>query len=355
MIIDAISRQIALPLGLAWMCGALYGQNEPGKASVESETFSQLQQVIKGEVAQTRLLAYQKAALSIATVERSTDQGTEVGCGFFIDDEGTFVTVLSTAGETLQMKVKYGGDEFLPKLLTMDPYTRLAVMKLDGIKPPGIELVSSRTLDVGDYVIAVAEGQEEGSRCTIGRIAGREKSFDNVPLAATLLRLNLSAKPGSFGAPLVSMDGRVAGVILLSVTGEDGVCYALPSELVDKVRLDYERHGKVQACWMGIGLAQGTTTPAIVSLSEDSPAKEAGLRRGDVIRRIGRRPIREYQDVVDACYYLTAEEPVSITVMRGLEDLKVEVIPAIATGQESPKLPAVEVIAPEEQEAPEVE
>jgi len=341
---NALTRQLAVPLSLVWACSGLSAQEE----RKESDTFAQLQRAIQGEVAQTRLEAYQRAALSVATVERTTKEGTEIGCGFFVDDEGTFVTVLSTAGETLQMTVKYGGNDFLPKLLTMDPYTRLAVLKLDGIKPPGLDLVSSRLLDVGDYAIAVAETEEEGNRCTIGRLAGREKNFDGVPLAATLLRLNLKAKPGSFGSPLVSVNGQVVGVILLSVNGEDGVCYALPSELIEKVRRDYEKHGKVQACWMGIGLAQGTTTPAIVSLSDDSPAKAAGLLSGDVIRQIGRRTIREYQDVVDACYYLTAEESVTITVMRGLEDLKFDVTPALATGYEAGKLPAVEVIVPEE-------
>jgi S1-C subfamily serine protease len=188
---------------------------------------------------------------------------------------------------------------------------------------------------VGDFLIAVAETTEEGNRCTIGRLAGREKNFDGVPLAATLLRLNLKAKPGCFGAPLVNAEGKVAGVVLLGVTAEEGVCYALPSELIEKVRRDYAKHGKVQPCWLGIGLAQGTTTPSIVSLSDDSPAKHAGLRPGDVIRSIGIRPIEEYQDVVDACYYLTAGESVPFKVMRGLGDLTVQVIPSLRSEREA--------------------
>lgn len=316
-------------------CAALASGDAQDAQPVVADPVAQLHAAISGKVAQTQLDLYQKAAISVAMLERTTAEGTEVGCGFFIDDEGTFVTVLSTAGDTVQMKVSYGGREFLPKLLTMDPYTRLAVMKLDGVKAPGLEIAPSRSMLIGDYLVAVAETIEEGNRCTIGRLAGREKNFDGVPLAATLLRLNLTAKPGCFGAPLVDLEGRVTGIVLLSVTAEEGVCYALPSELIEKVRRDYARHGRVQTGWLGIGLAQGTTTPSIVSLSEDSPAKHAGLLPGDVIRSIGDRSIQEYQDVVDACYYLTAGERVPISVMRGLEDLKVDVIPSIRSEREN--------------------
>ena len=310
------------------VAGSAFAQDSAAGAE-KLNPIVQLREAARGELAQTELPIYQKVALSVAMVERTTREGTDVGCGFFIDDEGTFVTVLSTAGDTLQMKVRYGGREYLPKLLTMDPYTRLAVMEIDGIKPPSLEVVSSRQMEVGDYLIAVAESEDEGNRCTIGRLAGREKDFDGVPLAAAMLRLNLTAKPGCFGAPLVDHSGGVAGIVLLDVSGESGVSYALPSELIGKVLSDYAKHGKVQPSWLGIGLAQGTTTPSIVSLSDDSPAKAAGLRPGDVIRSIGGRRVSDYQDVVDICYYLTAEEAVPFTVMRGLEDLTVNVVPII--------------------------
>ena len=103
----------------------------------------------------------------------------------------------------------------------------------------------------------------------------------------------------------------------------------MPSELIDKVRRDYAKHGKFMPSWLGIGLAQGTTTPSIVSLSDDSPAKQAGLKPGDVIRSIGGRSIQQYQDVVDACYYLTAGESVKVEVMRGLGDVTVDVVPSV--------------------------
>ena len=53
------------------------------------------------------------------------------------------------------------------------------------------------------------------------------------------------------------------------------------------------------------------------------------MQPGDVIWSIGGRRVNEYQEVIDSCYYLTAEEAVPFTVMLGLEDLTVSVVPSI--------------------------
>jgi hypothetical protein len=72
-----------------------------------------------------------------------------------------------------------------------------------------------------------------------------------------------------------------------------------------------------------------------------------------VIRRIGVRPIQEYQDVVDACYYLTAGEVVLISVMRGLEVLEVEVTPSVRSEREdTPRSPAAAAPEPAGADAP---
>lgn len=270
----------------------------------------------------------QRAVLSLVTVERTTKEGTEFGCGFFIDDHGTFVTVLPARGETLEMTVRYGGRKFLPQLLAIDDYARLAILKLDGVSAPGLDLAPNLDWEVGDHLAAMAETSDGANPSSIGRVAGREKNFNGIPLAATLLRLNLQAQPGWFGAPLMNSEGQVGGVILMTNDERPGLCYGLPAEPISKVRRDYQKHGAVKPCWIGIRLEQGTTTPEIASLDDKSPAKTAGLKTGDVIRQIGKTPIRDCQDVSDACYYLTAGEPVSITILRDLEDLILEITPS---------------------------
>lgn len=76
-------------------------------------------------------------------------------------------------------------------------------------------------------------------------------------------------------------------------------------------------------------MEMGTTTPEVRSLRDGSPAAAAGLRAGDVIVSIGGRRVGDYQDVIDACYALTPGDAVAFVVLRGLDDLSLDVVPAL--------------------------
>jgi len=281
------------------------------------------------KLANSREHARQKTCLSIAKVVHEKGERKETACGFFIDGKGTLATVLGMAGEPGKLSVVYGEREFSPKLLTYDKYTRLALLKIDGIEAPAVKMGRSAGLEVGDYVFAVNLSKENGKDCVTGRIAGREKDFMGRTLAASLIRLNLMAGPESFGAPLVSTGGSVLGVVLEGMNDEKvNFCYALPAELIQKVQRDFDRHGKVSDCWIGFGMEAGTTTPEIRQLTPDSPAEKSGLKEGDIIQAIGDRKVRDYQDVVDACYYLTHGDEVVFKVLRGLEDVNLRLTPA---------------------------
>jgi serine protease DegQ len=148
-------------------------------------------------------------------------------------------------------------------------------------------------------------------------------------LPASLIRLNLKAGAERFGAPLVSGGGAVCGIVLLGMEdGKMNVSYALPVELILKVRRDFVKHGKVEESWIGFGMEQGTTTPEVRTIQKGAPAEGAGLAVGDIIHTIGDRKVRDYQDVVDACYYLTPGDEVVFKVLRGLDDMDLRVTPA---------------------------
>ena len=157
-------------------------------------------------------------------------------------------------------------------------------------------------------------------RITPGKLAGREGSLQEQVLPTTILRLHMNAEPEAFGAPVLDLEGRVAAVLLLNLDKQNGVCFALPSEILHKVWSDYKKFGQVEQAWCGFTLELGTTTPKVIFVQKGSPAAAAGFQPGDVILRVGDRAVAHYQDVVDRCYYLTAGEPVEIGVLRGQAD-----------------------------------
>ncbi len=278
---------------------------------------------------------YKKSCLSVARVVRKTDLGTETGSGFFVGPSGKLVAVFSSVGETRSIEVTYGVGtrRKLPaEVLAADPYTGLALLQVDGaVGVPALEIGGSAGVRVGDHVFAVADTEDVAEACAPGRVAGRDKGLEGQQLATSVLRLHMSPPAESLGAPVFDRGSRLVGVLLLDGASEraGGVGYALPVELVGKLLLDFERHGRAAAVWLGFGMKDGTTTPEVRSLREGSPAAAAGLRTGDVIVAIGSRRVADYQDVIDACYALTPGVEVRFDVLRGLDDLSLTVVPAM--------------------------
>jgi S1-C subfamily serine protease len=106
------------------------------------------------DVAALREHAYQKTCLSIAEVVHESALGNEHTCGFFIDEQGTLVTVLGMLGEPGVLSVIYGDRKYETTLLTYDAYTRLALLKVEGVMAPAAVLGLSTNLDVGDHVFS---------------------------------------------------------------------------------------------------------------------------------------------------------------------------------------------------------
>lgn len=287
----------------------------------------------KPEMGEIKNLVYERSCLSVARVTRKTELGTEVGTGFFVGGSGRLITVLSSIGETEALEVGYGVDakDSLPAtLLAADKYTGLALLQVEGADEiPALKVGSSSKLGVGDFVYGVAQTTDAKRACSVGRVAGRDKGFDGMPLATSVLRLNIAPPIGAFGSPLLDREANLVGVLLLDGEGGKGSGYALPAELVGKILNDYEMHGKAAISWLGFGMELGTSTPEVRSLRKESPAAKAGMMAGDVIVSIGGRKVGDYQDVIDACYSLTAGVEVPIVVLRGLEDLTLNAVPAL--------------------------
>ncbi len=278
---------------------------------------------------------YRHACLSVARVTHKSDLGTEVATGFFVGAPGQMITVLSPVGETESIEVRHCMDSekrWPAKLLAADPYTGLTLLQVEGAaEVRALEVVSSAGLAVGDFVYSVADTEDIAEACTVGRVAGRDKGIDGKPLATSVLRLNITSPAGAFGGPLLDEKGGLVGVLLLGGGGDnaEGIGYALPSDLVGKLLRDFEKHGRAAGSWLGFGMEMGTTTPEVRSLREGSPAAAAGLRAGDIIISIGGRKMGDYQDVIDACYALTAGIEATFVVLRGLDDLSIKVMPTL--------------------------
>jgi serine protease Do len=87
--------------------------------------------------------------------------------------------------------------------------------------------------------------------------------------------------------------------------GNQGIGFAIPSNMARKIMTDIKEHGQVTRGWLGLEIQD--VTPALASqfgvkdgkgvlvsgLDPNGPAARGGVQRGDIIREIGRKTIED--------------------------------------------------------------
>jgi len=215
---------------------------------------------------------------------------------------------------TLADKAKYKAE-----IVGLDSATDLAVIKIEieehepiTIAPLGVDT----ELEVGDWAIAIGNpfGQLGLDRTvTVGVISATGRSNLNFggrggdsPIYQDYIQTDAAINPGNSGGPLVNLKGEVIGVnaaITSTSGGNVGIGFAIPIDLANKVASDILMEGKVVRGYIGIvpqeidyDLRKSLDLDKIAGVlvakvEDDTPAKKAGLKRGDVIVKFGKNEI----------------------------------------------------------------
>lgn len=221
------------------------------------------------------------------------------GSGVIVDAEGYVVTnhhVIAGA-DRVDVHLADGRSVSYAQVVGSDPLTDLAVLKIGGGNLVAAPWGPSDELEVGDWVLAVGNPFGLDRSVTAGIIsAKRERGAINNNPYQHFLQTDAAVNPGNSGGPLVNLRGQVVG-INTQIVGQSfqGVSFAIPSDLAREVYDRLRRDGKVARGWLGV--AQKELTPELAEqlglaepsgslvseVWEDSPAKAAGIRAGDVI------------------------------------------------------------------------
>jgi serine protease Do len=194
------------------------------------------------------------------------------------------------------------------RLVGRDPLTDIAVIKVEGTGFPAVRIGRSEEVRIGEWVLAIGNPLDLGTTVTSGIVSAQGRSLNNLigQSAGTnarwaiedFIQTDAPINPGNSGGPLVNLRGEVVGVnsAIASPTGfYSGYGFAVPIDLARKVADDLIRYGRVRRPAVGIQVSNVTPEDAEVYRLEriegvviqdfpgDSPAREAGLRQGDVI------------------------------------------------------------------------
>src|SRR4051794_8021868 len=269
---------------------------------------------------------------AVVRIEATDEHGLLSGTGFFVDPNGLLYTTYSVAGKTSGIVVVRREEKYPARLLVADEKSGIALLQVD-VQTAFLPVAKApHDLGVGSPVMACGYPLDLALTPSLGLVGGFERKYLERYFATTHIRANVAVRRGEGGAPLLKMGGGGGG-ILISSMDQGAASLALPIEAAGKVRRDYVRYGRVRPGWLGVQLnaveepIHGSTA-VVQGLLAGGAAQKGGIKVGDVFLGIGQSKITCPEDMLDATFFLTAEDPVPVRVARGEEELTLQVCPA---------------------------
>jgi len=274
---------------------------------------------------------------------REQDQGS----GVIIDTEGYVITNYHVVDRATEVIVELSdGSTHSAVIVGIDPATDLAVLKIKAGNLTAAPWGKSADLEVGDPVLAIGNPFGLSHTVTAGILSatGRHAIVEKVNYQ-DFLQTDAAVNPGNSGGPLVNMKGQIVG-INTAIVGPtyQGISFAIPSDMVQKVYDQLVKSGKVARGWLGVTMRElsandseklGVSGALVASVSPGSPAAAAGIRRGDIITKWDDKLVSGPAELGLQVAWSKIGEKAMVTVHRGDETKKFTVV----VGQRPERLP----------------
>jgi serine protease Do len=253
------------------------------------------------------------------------------GSGFIVSADGLILTNAHVVRDAKDVTVKLTDRrEFSAKVLGSDPKTDVAVLKIDAKNLPVVPIGSARDLKVGEWVLAIGSPFGFENSVTAGVVSAKGRSLPDdafVPFIQTDVAVN----PGNSGGPLFNARGEVVGInsqIYSHTGGYQGLSFAIPIDLATKVKDQIVATGKASHARLGVAIQEVNQTLAesfkldkpegalVANVEPGSPADKAGMKTGDVIRKVDGQPIVSSGDLPALIGQAAPGQKVSIEVWR---------------------------------------
>ncbi len=227
------------------------------------------------------------------------------GSGFIVSPDGVILTNAHVVRDADEVTVKLQDRrEYRAKVLGSDPKTDVAVLKIDAKNLPVVPLGNTRNLQVGEWVLAIGSPFGLESTVTAGVVSAKGRTIDNN--GVQFIQTDVAVNPGNSGGPLFNTRGEVVGInsqIFSQTGGYQGLSFAIPIDVAVRIKDQIVATGKVHHAKLGVGLQDvgqsfadafklDSPDGALVSnVERGGAADKAGLKAGDVIRKVNGQPI----------------------------------------------------------------
>lgn len=273
------------------------------------------------------------------------------GSGFVVDDSGIVLTnahVVSDA-DTVTVTLR-DGRTFDGEVKGADDALDLAVVKITGDDLPVAPLGNSSVVEVGDWAIAVGNPLGLDNTVTLGIVSTLNRASSQVGITdkrIDFIQTDAAINPGNSGGPLVNANGQVIGINTAIRADAQGIGFAIPIDTVKEIQDKLARGESIPHPFIGIRMSTLTPEMAreinsdpnspivipevngvlVAGVLPDSPAALGGLRRGDVIVKIGTTSITAADQVQGIVEKATIGQALEFSVRRGEQTQELSIRP----------------------------
>lgn len=257
------------------------------------------------------------------------------GSGVIVSPDGYIITNNHLVGSTTDINVVLNDNrEYQAKVIGTDPYTDLALLKVEANNLPMIYFGNSDSLQVGEWVLAMGNPFRLQSTVTAGIVSAKGRNINILENKGieSFIQTDAAVNPGNSGGALVNTQGFLVGIntaIISNNGGFEGFSFAIPSNLVRKVIKDFKEYGAVQRGWMGVELQNIDSDKAkelklkevsgvlVAIVVRNGAAYDAGILNGDVIKAINGIETKDLPQLMEKLGQYRPGDMVAVTLIRG--------------------------------------
>lgn len=270
------------------------------------------------------------------------------GSGVIISKDGYIITNNHVIDKANDIEVTLNDNsKYTAKLIGTDPTTDIALLKIEGNDFPTIPFGDSDKLKIGEWVLAVGNPFNLTSTVTAGIVSAKSRggitsnrrNTDGTAQNSiqSYIQTDAAINRGNSGGALVNTAGQLVGIntAIYSQTGDfAGYGFAVPISIAGKVVADLKEYGAVQRAVLGITIIDLSVMKSDEKASDDvkkiktnegvyvndfsdrSPAREAGMDKGDVIIAVNDVKVRNTGELQEQISRFRPGNKVKITYLR---------------------------------------
>ncbi len=354
--VSALGGALAGGLAVYQAARQSYWSGEQAVALPDSTTLQPMH-INTTDIQTTITQAAQKVSAAVVTVVGTipgqmtffgpTGDQTVSGSGFFISSDGYILTNNHVVEGTKEVNIILSdGAQQTAVIVGADQYSDIAVLKTNGKVPAVAVLGNSDMLDPGETVIAIGSPLGDfKNTVTVGVVSATGRALDtgNGYQIENLIQTDAAINQGNSGGPLVNLAGEVIGINTMIVRSTssgsvaEGLGFAVPVSTAQAVAAQIIQKGYFSRPYLGISfqpispeIALRYNLPVqwgayITKVAAESPASQAGLRRGDIIIKLGEVEIDESHPYLNTLFTFAPGQSVAIEFIRNGQVQQTEV------------------------------